>query len=185
MKRLVSSAAFTIAALAGVGASGAELATGQSGDWRYEVVTHVSPGGAERVACSVATGPASEPTLLLSFAHNDETTPGALSGFVYVEQSSPTNQTPIEASFMVDFAAGAARAPGRVSFAMSPDGLTAQSEAYPVASKAGALLAEMRTADALRLESAGAVIGSVSLNGFAAAYAEATEACNFADPRYG
>lgn len=191
MKHRMLKAAAAIAAFgsmvggATTGAFAADLKTGASGEWRYEVVSHISTSGAKRVACSVATGPEAEPTLLLSFANSGDAMPGALSAFVYVEQSTPTNMTPIDIAYMVDFAVGDTRAPGRVSVALSADGVTAQSEAFPAVESAMALLEEMREHDALRLEVEGEVISSVSLDGFAAAYAEASAACDLSNARFG
>ncbi|MEL6791853.1 MAG: hypothetical protein AAFP78_00250 [Pseudomonadota bacterium] len=185
MKRLASAVA-SIALFTGAsGAFAADLKTGAAGDWRYEVVSHTSVSGAARVACSVATGPESEPTLFLSFANSGDARPGALSAFVYTRQSTPTNLTPIDAAFMVDFAVGETRAPGKVSVALSADGITAQSEAFPAVEAAKALVKEMKRNDALRLEAEGEVIGAVSLDGFADAYAEVAAACDLDNARFG
>ncbi|MEL7462705.1 MAG: hypothetical protein AAFN79_01460 [Pseudomonadota bacterium] len=185
MKRLASAVASIAFVTGASGAFAAELQTGAAGDWRYEVVSHTSVTGAARVACSVATGPESEPTLLLSFANSGDARPGALSAFIFTRQSAPTTLTPVDAAFMVDFAVGETRAPGKVSVALSADGLTAQSEAFPAVEAAMALVKEMKKSDALRLEAEGEVIGAVSLDGFAAAYAEVAEACDLAHARFG
>lgn len=168
-----------------VAAQAAELKTGSYQDWRYEIVSHIAPGGEKRVACSVATGPETTPTVLLSFAAPDMSTPGALSGFVYAENGAPVGAAPIGAAFEVDFEAGAVKAPGKVKIEAGFDETAAQSEAYPAQAETKRLLVAMRDAPSLRLVRDGDTLRDVPLDGFSEAYETASMACQYPAASHG
>lgn len=160
-------------------AGAAEVVTETFGEWRFESVSNTAPGGEQRVACSVATGAVSSPTVFISFASVDMMQEGTMSGFTYSERGVALGRLPIGSAAEIMFMAGGATAPGKVAISGPPDGENTLSEAYPADAEASMLLKAMQTSDALTLSRAGEALREVPLDGFADAYALAKQACHF------
>ncbi len=162
-----------------LGAEAAQVTSGTFAAWRFEVVSNTAPGGTRRVACSVATGPETTPTLFLSFSRSGDDETGTLSGFAFAEIGPPMGEMPIGAAAEIEFTAGDVRARGKVSVAAAPDGENAQSEAYPASEDVPKLVVAMQGNPAVALMRGTETLRAIPLDGFADAYAVAARACAY------